>query len=34
LAYLLSTILKLEGSLGYLLPLPVVLAGTPAYTTH
>lgn len=26
LAYLLSTILKLEGSLGYFLPLPVVLA--------
>ncbi len=33
LAYLLSTILKLEGSLGYFLPLPVVLAamrGGPA----
>lgn len=26
LAYLLSTILKLENSLGYFLPLPVVLA--------
>lgn len=26
LAYLLSTLLKLEGSLGYVLPLPVVLA--------